>query len=129
MEFESKSTFTCTCTCRTCNSSQTLGTQFLYSVQQQKIHSINTELENYKKSIMKEQEHNEQLTLLLNKIETDINYVIKQIELSTAKKEALHTEYMTYTRTLQETEQTLTVASGVSSYIGVYVGTNWERRD
>lgn len=75
---------------------------------------MGTEAENYKKSILKEQEHNEQLTLLHKKIESDIGHVKKQMELIAVKIENLQMEYSTYTRALQETEQALTVASGVS---------------
>lgn len=84
------------------------------SIQQQQVHSMNTELENYKKSIVKEQEHNEQLTLLLRKIETDINHIKRLIDQCEVKSEALKVDYMTYTRALQETEQALTVVTGVS---------------
>ena len=76
---------------------------------------MNTELENYKKSIVKEQEHNEQLTLLLRKIETDINHVKRLIDQCEVKIEALKVDYMTYTRTLQETEQALTIVTGVGT--------------
>ena len=76
---------------------------------------MNTELENYKKSIVKEQEHNEQLTLLLRKIETDINHIKRLIDQCEVKSEALKVDYMTYTRALQETEQALTVVTGVGT--------------
>lgn len=76
---------------------------------------MNTELENYKKSIVKEQEHNEQLTLLLRKIEADINHVKRLIDQCEVKTEALKVDYMTYTRTLQETEQALMVVTGVGT--------------
>lgn len=76
--------------------------------------SLQTEIDNYKKSITKEQERNEELTMMVNKVEADINHVKKQIEVSAAKREELKVEYMTYTRTLQETEQALAKASTVS---------------
>jgi len=71
-------------------------------------------VDNYKKSIIKEQERNEELTLMLNKLNADIEHVMKQVESSVAKKEALKVEFMTYTRTLQETEQSLARANTVS---------------
>lgn len=89
---------------------------FLYSFQQDQIQSMGTEFENYKKSVLKEQEQNEQLTLLHKKIESDIGHIKKQIEQISVKIENLQTEYSTYTRALQETEQALTVASGVSGH-------------
>ena len=75
---------------------------------------METESENYKKTILKEQEHNEQLTLLLKKIESDTSHVKKQMEHIALKIDSLQTEYSAYTRALQETEQALTIASGVS---------------
>lgn len=84
-----------------------------HSKQQQQVHSLETEIENYKKSITKEQERNEELTMMLNKLNTDIEHVKKNIETSMVKKEILKAEYMTYTRTLQETEQSLARATTV----------------
>ncbi len=75
---------------------------------------MGTESENYRKSILKEQEQNEQLALLLKKIESDITHVKKQMDLINNKIQALQTEYSAYTRALHETEQALVVASGVS---------------
>lgn len=71
------------------------------------------EVDNYKKSIIKEEERNEELTMLLNKVNADIAHVNKQIETSVAKKDKLKADYMTYTRTLQETEQALAKATTV----------------
>lgn len=85
-----------------------------YSTQQEQIRSLGTEVETYKKSIIKEEEKNEELTMLLNKVNADIGHVKKQIEVSLSKKDKLKAEYMTYTRTLQETEQSLAKANTVS---------------
>ena len=71
------------------------------------------EVDNYKKNIRKEEERNEELTMRLNKINADIAHVNKQIEASMAKRDKLKTEYVTYTRTLQETEQALAKATTV----------------
>ena len=51
--------------------------------------------------------------MMLNKLNADIDHVKKNIEASMIKKEALKVEYMTYTRTLQETEQFLARATTV----------------
>ncbi|XP_060084117.1 coiled-coil domain-containing protein 40-like [Ylistrum balloti] len=75
--------------------------------QQQKVLSLETEIEGYKKSIFKEQEQNEKLTLILNKTERDIETVRKMLSQSQAKHDALKAEYATYTRMLHETEQAL----------------------
>ena len=87
---------------------------FADSMQEQQIRSMETEMDNCKKSIVKEQENNEKLTLLLNKVTANIMHVQSQIERSMAKREALKMEYMTYTRTLQETEQALDKVTTVS---------------
>ena len=47
-------------------------------------------------------------------VEADIAHVKRQIDASMIRKEALKMEYMTYTRTLQETEQSLAKATTVS---------------
>ena len=82
-------------------------------LQRDKSQSMDTEIESYKKAILKEQEENEQLTGMLHKLEADIAHVKKQIEASHAKREQLKMEYMTYTRTLQETEEALGKATTV----------------
>ena len=84
------------------------------SMQRQQLRSLETEVDNYKKNITKEQERNEGLTMMLNKVEADIAHIKRQIEASVAKLELLKTEYTTYTRTLQETEQSLAKATTVS---------------
>ena len=83
-------------------------------MQRQHLQSLETEVDNYKKNITKEQEKNEGLTMMLNKVEADIAHIKRQIEASEAKLELLKTEYTTYTRTLQETEQSLAKATTVS---------------
>ena len=91
---------------------------FFYSLHQEKVQSLSTEAGNYKKSIVKEQEKNEELTLSRNKIDTDIAHITKQIEMSANKRDQLKTEFMTYTRTYQETEQSLAKATIVSFSTG-----------
>ena len=83
-------------------------------MQKDKSLSMDTEIESYKKAVLKEQERSEQLTGMLRKLEADIAHVKKQIESSQAKREQLKVEYMTYTRTLQETEEALSRATTVS---------------
>ncbi|GFO16023.1 coiled-coil domain-containing protein 40 [Plakobranchus ocellatus] len=75
--------------------------------QEQHILSLATEIEGYKKSIMKEQEQNEKLTLILGKTEREIEIAKKSITQIQAKHDALKAEYTTYTRMLNETEQAL----------------------
>ena len=75
---------------------------------------MDTEMDNYRKNIAQEQLHNEQLTLMLNKAQADINHVQHLIDQCSIKKEALKTDYMMYTRALQETEQALAHLDTVS---------------
>ncbi|XP_076453125.1 coiled-coil domain-containing protein 40-like [Babylonia areolata] len=79
--------------------------------QEQKILSLETEMDGYKKSIQKEQEQNEKLTLILAKTERDIDSVRKQLTQCNNRFDALKAEYTTYTRMLHETEQALNRAS------------------
>ncbi|PIK45458.1 hypothetical protein BSL78_17690, partial [Apostichopus japonicus] len=81
------------------------------SQQRQQIQSLQTEIEGYKKSIQKEQENNETLTLMLQKNEIDINSMRKQITTSQTKQEQLKQEYGAYSRMLHETEQNLNRAT------------------
>ncbi|XP_065888442.1 coiled-coil domain-containing protein 40-like [Dysidea avara] len=84
--------------------------QTAVNTQRETVLSLATEIDGYKKAIQKEQETHEQFTLQINKAEADCIHVNKQMELSKIKQERLKEEYMSYTRTLQETEQALLVA-------------------
>ncbi|XP_046567885.1 coiled-coil domain-containing protein 40-like [Haliotis rubra] len=81
------------------------------SQQQQKILSLETEIEGFKKSIQKEQEQNEKLCQILAKTNRDIDMVKKQLITCQAKHDALKAEYTTFTRMLHETETTLNKAT------------------
>uniref|UniRef100_H3BEH5 Coiled-coil domain 40 molecular ruler complex subunit n=1 Tax=Latimeria chalumnae TaxID=7897 RepID=H3BEH5_LATCH len=76
----------------------------------QQVLSMDSEIEGYKRTIRKEEERNEMLTVLLNRAQGDANMNKKLISQCLAKEEALKAEYSTYTRTLHETEQALTRA-------------------
>lgn len=93
-----------------------------YSEQVQQVLSLETELEGYKRSIQKEQEHNEKLTLILAKAERDIDSVKKQLTQCHTRFDALKAEYTTYTRMLHETEQALNRAAAVSCSLTVWLG-------
>ncbi len=86
---------------------------FVLSLQNQRIMSIETELDGYKRQIKKAQEQNEQLTYMQNRIETDIALLKKQIGICQNKHESLKIQYSTYSRTLYETEQQLNRATTV----------------
>ena len=82
--------------------------------QNQRIKSLETEIDGYKRYIQQEQEQNEKLTLVHNKTEADITTVRKLLQQVLDKHDALKNEYATYTRMLQETEQALNRATTVS---------------
>lgn len=86
-------------------------------MQHQQLQSLETEVDNYKKNITLEQERNEGLTMMVNKVEADIAHIKGQIDASEAKLELLKTEYTTYTRMLQETEQSLAKAITVCRFM------------
>lgn len=75
------------------------------SLARQQVKSHATEIDGYKKSIQKEEEKNETLTMVLNKAENDISVTKKLISQSLAKQENTKQQYSTYSRTLHETEQ------------------------
>jgi septal ring factor EnvC (AmiA/AmiB activator) len=83
------------------------------SQQEQRILSLQTEIEGFKRSISKEQEQNEKLTMILAKTEQDIVAVKKMLTVCQAKHDALKNEYATFTRMLHETEQALNRANTV----------------
>ena len=101
----------------------------LYRLQKDQSRSMDTEIESYKKAVLKEQEQNEQLTGMLRKLDTDIAHVKKQVEASHAKREQLKVEYMTYTRALQETEEMLGKTTTVGApEVGRRQGMGWAVR-
>ena len=76
--------------------------------------AIETEMDGYKRQILKAQEQNEHITYLHNRIENDISMLKKSIQVSKNKEEALKIEYSTYSHTFQETQQFLFKAQRVS---------------
>ena len=84
------------------------------SQEHQRIISLETEIDGYKRSTQKEQEQNEKLMMILNKAENDIATIRKQMAQCQTKLDALKNEYATYTRMLLETEQSLNRANAVS---------------
>lgn len=74
------------------------------------------EMEGYQRSIQKEQETNEKLTLILAKTEREIEAVKKQLAQCHSRFDALKAEYTVYTRMLHETEQSLNRANAVNIY-------------
>ncbi|XP_036053937.1 coiled-coil domain-containing protein 40 isoform X2 [Onychomys torridus] len=71
------------------------------------IKSIDGEIEAYKRSIMKEEEKNENLARLLNRSETEAMLVQKMTTQCLTKQEVLQNEFNTYQLALQDTEEML----------------------
>uniref|UniRef100_G3RUR1 Coiled-coil domain 40 molecular ruler complex subunit n=1 Tax=Gorilla gorilla gorilla TaxID=9595 RepID=G3RUR1_GORGO len=69
--------------------------------------SIDTEIEAYKKSIMKEEEKNEKLASILNRTETEATLLQKLTTQCLTKQVALQSQFNTYRLTLQDTEDAL----------------------
>ncbi|XP_032312544.1 coiled-coil domain-containing protein 40 isoform X1 [Camelus ferus] len=74
---------------------------------QHQVKSMDGELEACKKSIMKEEEKNEKLASILNRVETEASLMQKLILQGLAKDEALQNEFSTYRLTLLDTEDAL----------------------
>ena len=90
---------------------------FISSLAQQQVKSLETEISGYKRSIQKEEEKNETLTVMLNKAESDKTVTKKKIKISQTKQDALKQQYATYSRTLHETEQSYNKATTVNKQI------------
>ncbi|XP_057632596.1 coiled-coil domain-containing protein 40 isoform X2 [Chionomys nivalis] len=75
------------------------------------VKSIDGEIEAYKRSIMKEEEKNENLARLLNRSETEAMLVQKMTTQCLSKQEALQGEFNTYQLALQDTEEMLNKGS------------------
>ncbi|XP_053354927.1 coiled-coil domain-containing protein 40-like isoform X2 [Clarias gariepinus] len=71
------------------------------------VRALDTEVEGCRRSITREQERNEALTLLVNRAERDGATYRKLLAQINAQQEALQSAYTTHTRTLQETEKSL----------------------
>uniref|UniRef100_A0AAR2IL46 Coiled-coil domain containing 40 n=1 Tax=Pygocentrus nattereri TaxID=42514 RepID=A0AAR2IL46_PYGNA len=85
----------------------------------QQVRSLDTEVEGYKRSITKEQEQNELLTVLLNRTQLNSATYHKLITHSNSQQEALQALYSTYSRTLQETEKSLSRCNACQSELTV----------
>ncbi|KAL1780256.1 coiled-coil domain-containing protein 40 isoform X1 [Sigmodon hispidus] len=75
------------------------------------VKSIDGEIEAYKRSIMKEEEKNENLARLLNRSETEAMLVQKMTSQCLSKQEILQNEFNTYQLALQDTEEMLNKGS------------------
>lgn len=75
---------------------------------------MNTEMESYKRSIVKEQELNEKLTLVLNRTKYEIQNLEKLLQINSEKSETCKQEISTYTKALEETQLMLNRVNNVS---------------
>ncbi|CAL8333570.1 unnamed protein product [Lota lota] len=73
----------------------------------QEARSLEGEADGYRRSIVREQELNEMLTMQLKRAQLDAGTSTKLIDQSQAKQEALQAHYSAYVRTLQETQRSL----------------------
>jgi hypothetical protein len=78
---------------------------------------MNTEMESYKRSIVKEQELNEKLTLVLNRTKYEIQNLEKLLQTNSEKSETIKQEISTYTKALEETQLMLNRVNNVNKYI------------
>lgn len=92
-----------------------------FRLQLQRIDTMNTEMESYKRSIVKEQELNEKLTLVLNRTKYEIQNLEKLLETSADKSETIKQEISTYTKALEETQSMLNRVNNVSKYISIRI--------
>ncbi|KAI1896397.1 hypothetical protein AGOR_G00094360 [Albula goreensis] len=76
------------------------------------VRSLDTEIDGFKKSITEEEEHNERLTVLLNRAQLDCDTSRKLTAHSQAQQEMLQAQYSTYMRMQHETEQMLIRVAG-----------------
>ena len=70
-------------------------------------------MDGYRRSIQKEQEKNETLTVQLKKLENDLALLKRHMATCETKREMLRMEYSKYTRMLQGSEQELAKATTV----------------
>ena len=75
--------------------------------QKQKFDSTMAEIDSYKKSIIKEQELNESLTIMKNQRTSEIKNIEKSLKINKIKIDLLQEEYNAYNRALNETEKQL----------------------
>lgn len=78
---------------------------------------MNTEMESYKRSIVKEQELNEKLTLVLNRTKYEIQNLERLLEINQEKSETTKQEISTYTKALEETQLMLNRVNNVNKNI------------
>ena len=72
------------------------------------------EIDSYKKSIIKEQETNESLTIRLNQRKAETKNYEKSLKINKDKMDLLQQEYSAFNRALKETEAALNATNLVS---------------
>ncbi|CAL1602173.1 unnamed protein product [Knipowitschia caucasica] len=83
--------------------------------------SLDREIKGYKKTIAKEQEQNEILTMQLNRAQMDNSTTKSQINLKQSQQEAMQARYSSILRTLRETERTLAQVTKETTYLDAEV--------
>ncbi|XP_053354845.1 coiled-coil domain-containing protein 40-like [Clarias gariepinus] len=79
------------------------------------VRALDTEVEGCRRSITREQERNEALTLLVNRAELNSTTYEKLLAQINTQQEALQSVYTTHTRTVQETEKSMNVVTSECS--------------
>lgn len=72
------------------------------------------EIDSYKRSIIKEQERNESLTLVTNQRNSETKNLEKSLKINKDKVDVLQQEYSAFSRALKETESALNAINFVS---------------
>jgi chromosome segregation ATPase len=78
------------------------------------------EIDSYKKSIIKEQETNESLTIRLNQRKSETKNLDKSLKINKDKMDTLQQEYSAYNRALKETESALNAINMVNNFIIIF---------
>jgi len=86
-------------------------------------------MESYKRSIIKEQELNEKLTLVLNRTKYEIQNLERLLEINNEKSETTKQELSTYTKALEETQNMLNRVNNVTKIIFLYFTQKTKHRE
>lgn len=79
-----------------------------------------TEIDSYKKSIIREQEKNESLTLITNQRYSEIKNLEKSLQINKDKMDTLQQEYSQFNRALKETETKLASINLVTTFFTLF---------
>ena len=75
--------------------------------------SIDNEINGFKQSLRKQQDHQEALTMLLTKLENEIEFLKKQTRSNNEQKDKIKESYAMYSKTLGQTQEELNAVNQV----------------